>query len=240
VRRPSRQIGKIWGYTILQELSVIRIPEVHFRHDFKTFARAEQAFEGFLYGTLIEQPLLKHLSHRNILACVAQVLEERPNHYAREIQRKGVKSNPLRSARRPSAAQIRRGTLDEAKEHQLGPKLSRKIAMDHLREHPKYYKYLSMMEKAMKTGKRVCLNPAHNTKRVGNYFILLDGNTVIAHDGYGKIERIRGCFSGAGARSVYCEITEPIDVRLQLFPVPCRNVPRNNPRKARRTKKGRK
>jgi hypothetical protein len=39
-------------------------------------------------------------------------------------------------------------------EHTKSKKLARKIAMDHLREHPHYYSYLARMEKQMKKDRK--------------------------------------------------------------------------------------
>lgn len=47
-----------------------------------------------------------------------------------------------------SPSQIRMGTKHEM-EHTSSQKVAKKIAMDHLQEHPKYYTYLNKMEKQM-------------------------------------------------------------------------------------------
>jgi hypothetical protein len=73
-------------------------------------------------------------------------------------------------------------------------------------------------------------NPPHNTKKVGDHFIVLDGATVLAHDGTGKISRLRGFLSCDAARRVYNDIMDRMDVRLQLFPVTCRKNPKRKGR----------
>ena len=48
-----------------------------------------------------------------------------------------------------SPTQIRIGTNHEL-EHTTSKTKAKNIALDHLREHPKYYTYLNQMEKQMK------------------------------------------------------------------------------------------
>ena len=47
-----------------------------------------------------------------------------------------------------SLTQIRMGTKHEM-EHTNSPKVARRIAMDHLQEHPRYYTALNKMEKQL-------------------------------------------------------------------------------------------
>ena len=50
-------------------------------------------------------------------------------------------------------AQLKMGTRIEL-EHTKSKKLAERIAKDHLREHPEYYKYLAKMKKKLKAKKR--------------------------------------------------------------------------------------
>jgi hypothetical protein len=52
-----------------------------------------------------------------------------------------------------SPVQIRMGTRHEL-EHTSDPKKAKKIALDHLKEAPKYYTYLNKMESQMQKDKK--------------------------------------------------------------------------------------
>jgi hypothetical protein len=52
-----------------------------------------------------------------------------------------------------SRTQIRMGTKHEL-EHTSSRKQARKIAMDHLKEHPRYYTYLNRVERQMSRDER--------------------------------------------------------------------------------------
>ena len=69
----------------------------------------------------------------------------------------GYKENPCECA---SVSQIRRGTKHEL-EHTTDRAIARKIAMDHLKEDPRYYTHLTKMEKQYKR------NPFSGEKAVG-------------------------------------------------------------------------
>lgn len=68
------------------------------------------------------------------------------DHFMRQGKTRGFSG--LGKAELFHRTQLKKGTKIEM-EHTDDPKTARKIAKDHLREHPKYYIYLERMEKEM-------------------------------------------------------------------------------------------
>jgi hypothetical protein len=62
---------------------------------------------------------------------------------------RGDTNTPKTEKPKISPTQIRMGTQHEL-EHTSSRTVAKKIAMDHLNEHPKYYTYLNKMENQMK------------------------------------------------------------------------------------------
>jgi hypothetical protein len=164
-RMPLREVGRVGRFHVLREMTEIIIPELNYRHVFRTLPKAQEAFLGMLYGPTIERQEMRGLSQSAIMQIVVEAVTVKPDYYRLSILHGDhhTKSNPLSARRiRIPVAQIRRGTRMETTEHRVTRRIGRKIALDHLREHPRYYEYLEKMERAMKTGKRVCFNPLLN------------------------------------------------------------------------------